>query len=129
MSTSSIVNTGLILSLAAAGCATAAPPHDLINARACYARAEQSPAARLDPADLRTAHDALQAAEQSFVEDGASEKTRDLAYRAGRRAEISEVRANAARSTHTRQQAVEQMHSDEATQMNATSAQLSAANP
>ncbi|RJO66296.1 MAG: DUF4398 domain-containing protein [Myxococcales bacterium] len=80
----------LILVLVAifAGCATATPP-ELINARTAYHQASMGPAAKLTPAELHKAHEALVLAEQSFKENSDSYKTLDLAYVAQRKSELA----------------------------------------
>ncbi len=128
MKTSTQIKTWLVLALASAGCATAAPPPELLSARASYARAQNGTASKLDPADLHTAKKALDASEQSYAKDGDTPKTRDLAYTADRRAQIAEARGNAAQWTDNQQQTVAKMHSDETAQLKATSAQLGEAN-
>jgi outer membrane protein OmpA-like peptidoglycan-associated protein len=69
-----------------AGCA-AVVPHELIDARSAYQQASAGPAAQLAPADLHKANVALGLAEQSFLKDHDSYKTRDLAYVAQRKSE------------------------------------------
>jgi len=128
MKTSLVIQTGLAFALATAGCATAAPPADLVAARTSYNRAEQGDAARLNPADLHTAKQAMEAAEASFAENGDTRETRDLAYTADRRAQIAEVRADANQSHRDQQKTVHAMHAAETAQVKATSAQLGAAN-
>src|SRR3954471_16953184 len=81
MKTSLIAGMALI---AAAGCATVAPPVELMTARTAYARASAGPAAQLLPADLHKAKVVLDAAEASFADEKASQKTIDLAYIADR---------------------------------------------
>ena len=115
----------IFLALAAtAGCATAMPPQDLITARADYARASQGPAAAYDPADLHTAGEALQAAEQSFNNGGAEPQTTDLAYVADRRAQTAEARGITIQVTQQAQQTLGNMHDAQTAQVQATSAQL-----
>ncbi len=127
MKTSSVMKTGLVLALASAGCATAAPPPDLVSARTSYSRAQQGTAAKLDPADLYTAQRALEAAEHSFKEDGDTRETRDLAYVADRRAQIAETRAEATEATARQQQILTAMHAEEATHAKMTAAELAQA--
>ena len=115
MKTSIALKTGLVLMLASAGCATTAPPADLLSARASFDRAQHGVAAKLDPADLHTADLALQAAEQSFADNGDSQETRDLAYTAERRAQIAEARGNAAASYQSEQKSINDLHSSQAT--------------
>lgn len=73
-----------------AGCATVTP-NELINARSAYQHASAGPAAKLAPAELHKAHEALVVAEQSLKQDGNSYKTRDLAYVAQRKSELAEA--------------------------------------
>jgi outer membrane protein OmpA-like peptidoglycan-associated protein len=69
-----------------AGCATVAP-EELVNARSAYQTANVGPAQQLVPAELHKAHEALNQAEQSFLKDSDSRKTKDLAYVAQRKSE------------------------------------------
>ena len=84
-----IVTFGALTTL---GCAHS-PPNELIEARAAYHQASGSSAARETPAQLHTAHNALERAEASFKEEGDSEQTRDLSYVATRKAQLAEVQA------------------------------------
>jgi len=68
------------------GCATVTP-NELINARSAYQHASEGPAAQLVPAELHKAQEALVLAEQSFLKDPDSQKTKDLAYVAQRKSE------------------------------------------
>jgi outer membrane protein OmpA-like peptidoglycan-associated protein len=69
-----------------AGCATVAPK-ELVNARSAYRNASEGPAEQLAPAELHKAHEALVLAEQSFLKEPDSYKTKDLAYVAQRKSE------------------------------------------
>ncbi len=73
-----------------AGCATVTP-NELVNARSAYRNASAGPAAQLVPAELHKASEALVLAEQSFVKDPDSAKTKDLAYVAQRKSEQAEA--------------------------------------
>ncbi len=73
-----------------AGCATVTP-NELVNARSAYQHASEGPAEQLVPADLHKAHEALVLAEQSFLKDPDSQKTKDLAYVAQRKSERAEA--------------------------------------
>jgi len=84
----------LATTLAAAGCATTQPPKELVDARDAYSRSEHGKARQYNPAALHEAKTELDRAEASFNDDGDSEKTRDEAYIAMRRAERAEVEAN-----------------------------------
>jgi outer membrane protein OmpA-like peptidoglycan-associated protein len=116
-----LVATGLA---AAAGCATASPPTELLTARQSYRNASAGQAAKYDPADLHTAKKALDAAEHSFTEDGSTQVTKDLAYTADRRALIAEARGSAKHYTKEQQATIEGMHADQTTQVRTMSAQL-----
>jgi outer membrane protein OmpA-like peptidoglycan-associated protein len=111
-----------------AGCAAALPPQDLITARATYARVSHGPAASLDPADLHSAGESLEAAERSFAQDGDAPQTIDLAYVADRRTRIAEARGIAMQASQDQQQTLGQMHDAETAKVQSTSAQLGRAN-
>jgi outer membrane protein OmpA-like peptidoglycan-associated protein len=88
----------LLILVACAGfvgaCATI--PNELVNARQAYQLAAKGPAARVAPAELHVAHQALLLAEQSFKDDSDSYHTRDLAYVASRKSELAQVTASIA---------------------------------
>ena len=128
MNTSTMLTTGAILALTSAGCATAAPPAELLTARKSYDEAQHGAAAKSDPADLYTAKKAIDAAEKSYLDNGDTQDTRDLAYTADRRAQIAESRAKAMQSTDSQQQTISDMHANQAATLRATSAELSSAN-
>lgn len=107
-----------------AGCATAQPPAELINARAAYQRASTGPAAQLDPADLHTAKETLDVAEKSFADDGVSEKTRNAAYTAERRVRIAEVRANVIAANRQKEQILAAANANQAAALQSTTAAL-----
>jgi len=94
MNISNISNTSLLLGVAllGAGCATVTPV-ELTTARASYARASSGPAVQLLPADLHKAKVVLDAAETSFADEKASQKTIDLAYIADRTIQTVEAQA------------------------------------
>ena len=71
-----------------AGCTTMAPK-ELINARLAYQYASEGPAEQLVPAELHKAKEALVLAEQSFLNESDSYKTKDLAYVAQRKSELA----------------------------------------
>ncbi|MFO7569418.1 MAG: OmpA family protein [Smithellaceae bacterium] len=79
-----IVTSAVLL----AGCATV-PPNELVSARQAYQTASVGPAAKLAPAELHQAQEALNLAEESFRKDSDSAKTKDLAYVAQRRAQLA----------------------------------------
>ena len=73
-----------------AGCATV-PPTELVNARSAYQLASEGPAQQYVPSELHKAHEALNLAEESFQKEPDSDKTKDLAYVAQRKAEQAGV--------------------------------------
>jgi outer membrane protein OmpA-like peptidoglycan-associated protein len=124
-----IRKTSIVLVLAGSvGCATVLPPPDLVTARATYARASHGPAATLDPADLHTAAESLELAEESFTKNGDTFGTRDLAYVADRRAQIAEARSGIISANDQKQQTIGEMHAAETSQLAVTSGQLNQAN-
>ena len=72
------------------GCATL-PPGELVDAREDYRRASTGTAAKVAPAQVHVASEALAKAEQSFEENGDTYRTRDLAYVAQRKSELAEA--------------------------------------
>ena len=62
------------------GCATVAPPKELLEARKSYEKAQAGLAASLAPAALDSAKQALQKAERSFRDTEDSAETRALGY-------------------------------------------------
>lgn len=89
------------LSLAALGavlsaCATVPPPKELTEARKMYDQAQGGLAAKLAPAALDGAKQALQRAERSFRDTEDSVETRALGYIAERRARLAEAAGDVA---------------------------------
>ena len=78
--------------LLATACATA-PPIELTNAQAAYARASAGPANQLVPSDVHKARLALDKAEQNYAAGKDTETTIDLAYIAERTAQLAEAHA------------------------------------
>jgi len=115
------------LAVPIAGCATAAPPPELANARTTYAQVSVGPAAQLAPADLHVAREALTAAEQAYQRDGDSIWTRDLAYAAERKAQIADTRARTSAANQLRGQDLAATESLRADQVRTTSAELTTA--
>jgi outer membrane protein OmpA-like peptidoglycan-associated protein len=111
-----------------AGCATAMPPQELVTARADYAKASHGAAAAYDPADLHTAKESLDMAEQSYSKGGSEPETADLAYVADRRAQTAEARGLTVQATQQAQLTLGNMHDAQTAQVQATSAQLGRAN-
>ena len=128
MKTISTLGLLLVTLVGTAGCATVMAPPELATARTVYDRASKGPAASLNPTDLHTAKEALDAAEQSFEKDGDTQVTRDLGYTAERRTEMAESRARAMQATTEKDQVIAQMHASTSAQVRATSAELGRAN-
>lgn len=79
----------------AGGCA-ATPPTELKDAREHYRRASTGPARSAAPAELHVAAAALAKAERAFDDGADAYRTRDLAYVAGRKAQLAEATASIA---------------------------------
>jgi outer membrane protein OmpA-like peptidoglycan-associated protein len=93
---------GALVFVGMVGCATAAPPNELVAARARYQQASQGEAARLNPAGLYEARKALAIANKSYDEDGTGGQTRDLSYLALRKVQLAELNAQVLSSTHAK---------------------------
>ena len=88
----------LFLVLFAAGgaaCAHRAPPQELVDARAAYARAHVGPAVQANTPGLHESHRALEEAEREFAEQPSSDAARHLAYIAHRKILAAEANARA----------------------------------
>jgi len=120
--------TALGLLTVLAGCAPAAAPQDLVSARSAYDRASHGLAAQLDPADLHVGKEGLDLAEQSLVDKGDTQDTRDMAYTAERHIEIAESRARAIRADQLRGVVVDEMNASQTATVRTTAAALGAAN-
>lgn len=81
---------GALSLLTAVGCAHT-PPKELLDARAAFKQASSSIAQQETPAQLHTAENSLKLAEQTFTDEGDSDRTRDRAYVAMRKAQLAEV--------------------------------------
>lgn len=107
----------LALTIAAsslAGCGAAAPPRELVDARAAYRQASSGPAAELTPAQLLTARTALETAEKAFADDPNGEHTKDLAYVAQRKAQTAEAQGGAAKAQKQKDQSLKDLQSGQA---------------
>ncbi len=94
----------LMLVTLMAGCATVTP-NELVNARSAYLHASSGPAQQLVPADLHKARTALDRAEQAFLNEPDSYKTKDLAYVALRKSEQADALGIMAADKATRERA------------------------
>jgi outer membrane protein OmpA-like peptidoglycan-associated protein len=127
MNNSIVIKTALGLGFGCiVGCAASQAPSELLGARAAYQVAKGSAASTHDPADLHTAKKAIDAAEHSFQEEGDTQRTRDLAYTADRRARIAESRGNASVSTEAQQKTISDMHSSQSAQLGQANKKLAA---
>lgn len=107
-------------------CGAAAPPKELLDARAAYSRVEKGPAAQLAPAELDTAKQALARAEGSFNEDGDSSSTRDLAYIAERKALVAQAQAGIVQATREREEVDKDFKKTQLATLDKTKAELEA---
>lgn len=117
-----------ILLLFVAGCATVAPPRELLDARAADTRASKGLTAKLNPADLDTAKQSLAGAERVFADDGDTQEARDLSYAANLGFQIAESRARTAEAVNERNQTNAQMNANIAANGQRARAQLGVAN-
>jgi outer membrane protein OmpA-like peptidoglycan-associated protein len=96
----------LVLGLSAwvlVACGAAVPPPELVNARTAVDKAAAGPAAKLAPAQLDTAKQALAKAESTWEDEGSDDpRTKDLAYIAQARAEIAEAEAGRVKAEQDR---------------------------
>src|SRR5512135_414568 len=97
----SLLSLGAIL----AGCGTTLAPRELMDARDAYDKAQHGPAAKLTPAQLDAAKQALDKAEQSFKDDSDSDTTKTLSYIAMRKAQIAAAQGEIAAAAQRRDQA------------------------
>jgi outer membrane protein OmpA-like peptidoglycan-associated protein len=81
----------LAMACSLAGCKTALPPKDLLEAREEYQRAASGLAGKLAPADVHIARESLDAADKAFLDTGDTPETRDKAYVAMRKSQLAEV--------------------------------------
>lgn len=119
------------LSLAASalifGACASEPPKQLVDARNEYEKVKQGPASQIAPAQLHEAKNALDKANQSFADDGASDKTVDLAYVAQRKSEWADVEAKTALNNQNKTQAEKDLLTTAVAQGKMTAAELAAA--
>jgi outer membrane protein OmpA-like peptidoglycan-associated protein len=94
-----------LLAMAVVGCASTPTPQELLDARAAYQHAQSGPAVQYTPDQVHEAKVALDKAEQSYLDDPADQKTKDLAYVAQRRAQLAEANAANAQALSVKGQA------------------------
>jgi outer membrane protein OmpA-like peptidoglycan-associated protein len=88
-----VVTMSSLLVMSVIGCASTPAPQELLDARSAYLHAQSGSAAQYKPDQVHEAKVALDKAEQSFVDDPADQKTKDLAYVAQRRSQLAEANA------------------------------------
>ena len=110
------------------GCATAMPPADLRPREPPTTAHRMGRRRQLDPADLHTAKETLDAAEKSFTDNGDTDETRDNAYTADRRAQIAESRARAVQSEQAKATTLADLSASQTATVRTTSAALGRAN-
>jgi outer membrane protein OmpA-like peptidoglycan-associated protein len=90
-------------------CGTTMPPRELVDARSAFEKAKTGEAAQLKPEVVHEAKVALDQAEAAFADDPSSDRTRDLAYIAQRRAEFAMAQGGLAGAVQQRDQAVKDL--------------------
>lgn len=98
------VVVALLSCVAGLGCGATQAPKELLDARAAYQTAQAGRAREFDPASLHEAKVELDKAERAFEDDGRSQRTKDLAYIAERKAELAEVSGQTAHKQNQLQQ-------------------------
>lgn len=83
-------STALLGGLLLVGCAHQ-PPGELVAARETYNRVSRGPSATYVPAEVHKARESLVLAEQAFADEPTTQKTKDIAYVAQRKALIAEA--------------------------------------
>ena len=112
------------MTLATAACSATLPPNELVAARNNYARASTGPAAQVAQAELHTAKSVLDRAESAFKEDGDTAETKEIAYAAGRSAELAESRARIFQANQVKDQTNATARANEVNQAQVTAAEL-----
>lgn len=108
-------------------CSTTPTPKDLTTARATFERASHGAAAQFAAADLHSAKETLDIAENSFTENGDTQATTDLAYTATRRAELAEAHARTVQAVRAKTETDAQLHLTETSNAQHTTAELGTA--
>jgi outer membrane protein OmpA-like peptidoglycan-associated protein len=102
-----LLAVALISLLANLACGAALAPRELLDARDAYAKAKTSPASKYALAQLETAKQALQEAEEAF-RDGEDDEIPDLAYIAERQAQLAEAAGDLEQANQERAAALEE---------------------
>lgn len=121
--------TALALGSALLSVACGSPPisPELRTARDAYTEATKSPAAELAPADLDSARQALDRAEEAFKKDHKSEETKDYSYIAERSAQLATVSGLIEQEKRERKELQKKLEKLEESRANMTREQLEAA--
>lgn len=121
--------TALALSSALLSVACGSPPisPELRTARDAYTDATKSPAAELAPADLDSARQALDRAEQAFEKNHKSDETKDYSYIAQRTAELAMVSGLIEQKKRERKELQKKLEKLEESRAKMTKEQLEAA--
>jgi outer membrane protein OmpA-like peptidoglycan-associated protein len=116
-----VIGCALVLS----ACGTTLAPQELLDARTAYDHAEHGPAAQLTPAQLDTAKQALDKAEQSFRSDGDADTTKNLAYIAMRKSQIADAQGQIAQAEQERAKAERDLQAEQSAEAAHTREKLS----
>jgi outer membrane protein OmpA-like peptidoglycan-associated protein len=106
-------------------CGSSLPPRELVDARSAFEKAKTGQAAQLKPEVVHEAKVALDQAEQSFADDPNSDRTRDLSYIAGRKAELAMAQAGQAAAIAQKEQAARDLMSLQAQGLQRAQGELS----
>lgn len=122
-------NTAVILGSLVLSVACGSPPvsPELRTARDAYTEATKSPAADLAPADLDSARQALDRAEQAFKKDHKSDETKDYSYIAERTAGLAIVAGLIEQEKRERKELQKKLEKLEESRANMTREELEAA--
>jgi outer membrane protein OmpA-like peptidoglycan-associated protein len=122
-----LVALALVASFAALACGSPPISPELRTARDAYEEAKQSPAAELAPADLDSARQALDRAEDQFRKDHKGQAVKDYSYVAQRSAEYAVVAGLIEKEKRDRKQLKEKLDKLEKSRANMTREELEAA--
>lgn len=117
----------LLAALSSVACGSPPISPELRTARDAYAEAAKGPASELAPADLDSARQALDRAEQAFKKDHKSDATRDYSYIALRSAEMATTMGLIEQEKRERKELKEKLEKLEKSRANMTKEELEAA--
>ncbi len=116
-----------VSALASVACGSPPISPELRTARDAYDEASKGPAAELAPADLDSARQALERAEEAFRKNHKSDETKDYAYIAERSAQLAAVAGLIEQERRERKQLQEKLEKLEKSRANMTREELEAA--